>query len=251
VLTSALVTGALPGGRTDLGRPTVPKGLLPTAFGRAKWRATLIGVATKIGDLLGEGIDHDEGRHEFSVAGRELFGESCVRVGQVCDRPTIFGSGSGQICDGINRVVLVFGQGFRAEALGTRDDDQRLIVFLVGDREIQFKFGPGFIRRWLSLPDLAVVGKDSSAENELVGDVEYLRRGVRGLTCSGEVDGVFNLLVKILDRLVDVAGLFHRPIIVVKIGRGDLAFNTTRGLVLTTHGLEKNREPDTSRTQCL
>jgi hypothetical protein len=56
----------------------------------------------------------------------------------------------------------------------------------------------------LALPDLAVVSKDPSSENELVGDVEYLSRGVRSLTGGGEVNGVLDLLVKDLDRLVDV-----------------------------------------------
>jgi hypothetical protein len=81
------------------------------------------------------------------------------------------------------------------ETRSSGSDVQCFVVLLVGNSKIQFELWPCFVRRGLALPDFAIIGKDASAKNKLVRNIEDLFWGIRGLPCSGKFDGIFDLLV--------------------------------------------------------
>jgi hypothetical protein len=104
----------------------------------------------------------------------------------------------------------------------TRGNVQCLIILLVSQCKVDLELGPGFVAGQLPFPDLAIVGEDAGAEDELVGDVEHLCWRIWSSSSISEFNCIVDLLVKHFDGLIDIARLLHCLVVAVEIGRGDL-----------------------------
>jgi hypothetical protein len=174
-----------------------------------------------VGELFGECCDLCDSGDELGVGPGKILGQESVGSGQVGHGGSIGCGGGSEIGNGIDRVFMIAWDFLGAESGRRGFGFEGFVVLLIGDGKINFELWPRFVVGGLSFPEFAIIRKYTRAKDKLICNAENLLGGVRGLAGGGKFDGIFDLLVKYFDRLVDVARLFHGDIILVEIGRGD------------------------------
>ncbi len=108
---------------------------------------------------------------ELSVGPCKIFGEESVGTCQLGQGSAISSGSSSKICNGVDCILLVFGDVLGAIPGSLGFCLECFAVFLIGESKIGLELCPRLVRRRFSLPNFAVIREDARAKNKLISNV--------------------------------------------------------------------------------